>query len=123
MIYCLNPEMYPKEESIIESLSYRDENDFKWTLARVDTGFFIRYLGDSYFRENYFRGELPNGEHVTIKNTNCIYVKDSSFDTFYQFREIIKKGWTDDIWEWIEDCFQLRFNEDSNLLESEVYSK
>ena len=51
MIYCLDPKMYPAPDQLIEEISYRDENDFEWKIARVQNGFFVKYLGDEYFKD------------------------------------------------------------------------
>ena len=36
-------------------------------------------------------------------------------------RNIIKTGYTDDIWESIEDFFKVRLENSTELLESEIY--
>lgn len=120
MIYCVKTEMYPTPEKCIEEISYRDGNDFEWKIARVENGFFIKYFGEEYFKETYFSCNLKNGDHILINNTNCIFVKDSDFETFANFRDIVKIGYTDDIWESIEELFAERFEHDRGLLESEI---
>ena len=120
MIYCLKPEMYPTPEQTIEEISYRDENDFEWKIARVENGFFIRYFGEPYFKETYFSCELKSGEHILINNTNCIFIQDTDFETFAEVRNVIKIGYTDDIWETFQEMFEERFEHDKGLLESEL---
>lgn len=120
MIYAIPIEKYPKEGQFIEELKYHDENDFEWRLARVMNGVMIRYFGDSYFKENTFECELNTGETIRVKNTNCIFVQDETFDTFFNIRNILKTGYTDDIWETLEELFTERLNQDKGLLESEL---
>ena len=120
MIYCVPIEQYPKEGMFIEELSYKDENDFEWKIARIENGFMVRYFGDEYFKENTFECELSNGEWVRVKNTNCIFFQDVDFETFCEVRNIIKIGYTDDIWETFEELFTERFEHDRGMLESEM---
>lgn len=123
MIYCIPPENYPKQGFFIEEFSYRDENDFEWKIARVENGFIVKYFGDDYFKDKYFSCELKNGSWVTINNTNCIFFKDESFDAFYEMRNILKNGYTDDIWETFEELFTERFEHSSDFLECERMTK
>ena len=120
MIYCIPIEMYPKEGMYIEELTYTDENGFEWRIARVENGFIVRYFGDDYFRDSLFSCEIGTGEIIKVKNTNCIFFKDSDFETFYEMREIIKIGYTDDIWETFVELFTERFEHDRGMLESEM---
>jgi len=120
MIYCVKPDLYPTPEHAIEELSYQDENSQEWRIARVDNGFFVKYFGEPYFKETYFSCELESGEHIMINNTNCILIKDTDFDTFAEVRNVIKIGYTDDIWETFEEMFTERFEHDKGLLESEL---
>lgn len=120
MIYCVPPEIYPTSNQSIEEVIYRDENDFEWKISRVQNGFFIRYFGDPHFQDDYFSCDLDSGEHILINNTNCIFIQDSSFETFEEVRNIIKIGYTDDIWEAFEEMFEERFEHDKGILESEI---
>lgn len=121
MIYCVPVELYPSDGLFIEELTYQDENDFEWRIARIQNGFMVRYFGDDYFKYSMFCCQLKDGSMINIKNTNCIFVKDSTFETFCNVRDIIKNGYTDDIWETFEELFTERFNNSEELLESEIY--
>lgn len=123
MIYYVPIEMYPKEGQFIEELSYKDENDFEWRISRINNGFMVRYFGEPYFKENYFSCELKSGEHLLINNTNCIFIKDTEFETFAEVRNVIKNGFTDDIWEVFQEMFAERFEHDKGLLESEIVKR
>lgn len=120
MIYCLKPEMYPPPELILEEISYQDENGFEWKIARVVSGFFVKYFGEPYFREAYFCCDLKSGDHILINNTNCIFIQDIDFETFAEVRNVIKTGYTDEIWETFQEMFEERFERDKGLLESEM---
>ena len=120
MIYCIPQENYPQKGFFIEELSYNDENNFEWRIARVENGFMVRYFGHEYFKENTFICDISENEMIRIKNTNCIFFQDSSFDTFCQVRDIIKNGCTDDIWNCFESFFTERLRYDKGLLESEI---
>jgi hypothetical protein len=120
MIYCLNLEIYPTRELIIEEISCRDENDFEWKIARVENGFFVRYFGEPYFKETYFSCDLKSGEHILIRNTNCIFIKNNDFDVFFKVRDVINSGYTDEIWETFQEMFEERFEHDKTILESEI---
>ena len=50
MIYCLKPELYPTPEQTLEEISYRDENDFEWKIARVENEFSAMYFGKDYLK-------------------------------------------------------------------------
>lgn len=120
MIYCVPIEIYPEEGMFIEELKYKDENDFEWRIARVENGFMVRFFGDKYFKEETIECWLPNGSCVRIKNTNCIFFKDSDFDTFCEVRNILKNGFTDDIWDVFTELFCERFTHNLEILESEL---
>lgn len=120
MIYCVDKNMYPKEGQYIEEIKYKDENYFEWRICRVENGFFVRYFGDEYFCETIFSFILSNEKLIKIKNTNCIFLKDSDFDTFCEIRNILKNGFTDDIWGILQDLFQERFENDEGYLDSEI---
>ena len=120
MIYCVEPEMYPSKDLVTEEISYLDENGFEWKIARIDNGFFVKYFGDSYFKDDTFECETKYGEYVRVKNTNCIFIQNTSFETFVEVRDLIKEGWTDDIWDTFREMFEERFDWCKDLLESEV---
>lgn len=122
MIYCLNPEMYPTTEKIIEEITYRDENNFEWKIARVENGFFVKYFGVDYFKEKYFSCDLSTGEHILINNTNCIFIQDNDFETFAEVRNVLKTGYTDEIWEVFQEMFEERFEHDKSINEWEAVS-
>ena len=122
MIYCIPFENYPNAGQFIEQSRYFDKNGFEWNIARVQNGFMVRYCGDSYFKEIMFHFEMNDGSIVKIKNTNCIFYQDASFDTFCEVRNIIKEGYTDDIWECFQDLFKERFENCRDILECEVLS-
>lgn len=119
MIYCVEKDIYPKEGQFIEEIKYLDENGFEWRIARIQNGFMVQYFGSDYFKQTTFDFKLKNGNPIKIRNTNCIFFKDSSFETFCLVRDILKNGFTDEIWEIFEELFQERFNLDDGILESE----
>lgn len=121
MIYALPIEKYPKENQTLETIQYQDENDFEWRIARVENGFFVRYYGDEYFSPTLFCCEVNDKVIARVKNTNCIFIQDGSFEAFTKMRTLLKSGWTDDIWEAIENLFTERFEKGSAILESEKY--
>ena len=114
MIYSTPKELFPELNNAIESHSFFDENSFEWKIARVQNGFFVAYFGDDYFKESYF--DLSG---LIIKNTGCFFVQDTSFDAYYHFREILQSGYTDDIWESIEELLTERFLHSPDILECE----
>lgn len=120
MIYCVDIEMYPKEGQFLEELKYKDENEFEWRICRIENGFMVRYFGDDYFKESVFSFDLKNGKRIQIRNTNCIFFKDTDFDTFCEVRNILKNGFTDDIWGIFEELLQERFENDEGFIESEI---
>lgn len=119
MIYLVNSELYPKEGMFIEEHFYTDENGFEWKIARVENGFFAQYLGVSYFYDRFFNIEVGN-KIFKVFNTNNIFFQDASFETFYYFRDILKNGFTDEIWECIHELLEARFMCDSSMLSSEI---
>lgn len=120
MIYCLDPKLYPTAEHMLEEITYQDENGFDWKIARVSNGFFVKYLGDPYFKDNTFECETSRGQHIRVKNTNCIFIEDPDFDTFYEVRNLLILGYTDEIWETFNGMFEERFEHDLGMLESEM---
>jgi hypothetical protein len=121
MIYAIKPEHYPEPEQRLEELTYKDENDFEWRISRINNGFIVKYFGDSYFKEKFFCCQLKSDQIVRVNNTNCIFFQDASFETFCIVRDILKNGFTDDIWECFEEFFTERFEHDKGMIESEFY--
>lgn len=119
MIYSTDITNFPSEKQYIECHSYKDENRFEWKIARVQNGFFVAYFGDSYFKDKYLDLDV-NGIQMLITNTGCFFVNDTSFETFYEFREILKNGYTDDIWDSIADLLSERLSHDARLTDSEI---
>jgi len=120
MIWCIPESDYPtREDWRSEELKYQDDNSFEWRIARVDNGIMVRYFGDPYFKEKMFNCETESGKIVKVNNTNCIFIQDTTFETFYLVRDIIQNGCTDDIWETFEEMFTERFNQDEGMLECE----
>ena len=120
MIYSVSKETYPKEGQFIEEISYKDENEFEWRIARIENGFMVRYFGDPYFKDSTFKCESSTGKLIRINNTGCIFFKGADFETFCEIRDILKNGWTDEIWETFEELFNERIKHDEGLLESEI---
>ncbi len=119
MIYSTEIEKFPNEGQYLEIHSYQDENDFEWKIARVENGFFVAYFGDAYFKDSSFWLEV-NDKNLTLKNTGCFFIQNTSFDAFYDFRTILKEGWTDDIWESIGELLTERLVNDAGLMECEI---
>jgi hypothetical protein len=120
MIYCVEIKDYPNENQYLEESIYNDENGFEWRVARVNNGMFIKYCGDKYFSESTFDISLDDGHQISIKNTRCIFFNCIDFDTFYEIRNIVKNGFTDEIWDIFQDLFKERFECDLSFLESEI---
>lgn len=120
MIYCVEPKIYPSGQQSKEEIKYSDENDFEWRISRVENGFFVRYYGDAYFADKIFCIYTKSDKLIKVKNTKCFFFQDADFDTFCEMREIIKTGWTDDIWESIESLLTARFDCDLGMIESEI---
>lgn len=122
MIYSTEIEKFPNEEQYLECHSYQDEDNFEWKIARVQNGFFVAYFGDPYFKDKYFDfdqiGETK--ERLLLNNTGCFFIQNTEFETFYEFRTILKEGWTDDIWDSIGEFLAERLNHDSGLMECEI---
>lgn len=116
MIYCLQSKKYPKSKQTIEKIIHQDKNNFKWKINRIKNGFFIKYIGNPYFKCKYFNIELLNGKHFLIDNTNCIFIKDEKFETFANIRNFIKNNYTDNIWDYFEKLLKKRFKFDKNYL-------
>ena len=121
-MYFVEPEIYPKEGNYVEEISYRDENDFEWKIARVQNGFFLRFFGPRYFSDEYF--SLDNG--IKINNTRCVFFQTEGMDDFAIFMDIrneVKTNFTDTIWSRLESLLEPRFElmPHIGLLESEVY--
>ena len=119
MIYSTEIEKFPNSEQYLECHSYQDENNFEWKIARVQNGFFVAYFGDPYFKETYFSLEV-NGKHKLLANSGCFFIQDEDFETFYEFRTILKEGWTDDIWDSIGEFLTERLSHDDGLMECEI---
>lgn len=119
MVYCVD--IWPEQDQFTELLSYNDENGFNWMIGRVENGFFLKYCGDSYFKDKAFDIEISDERTIFVKNTGIIWFQDADFDTFCNVRTLLNHGYTDDIWEAIEELIKERLLHDTTLLKSEVY--
>lgn len=122
MIYSTPIEKFPNTKQYQECHTYKDENDIAWKIARVENGFFVGYFGDPYFKEKYFYLNI-NGKSKLLLNSGCFFIQCTDFNTFYEFRTILKKGWTDDIWESIGELLSERLANDDGLMECEIVKK
>lgn len=119
MIYSTEIEKFPNKEQYLECHSYQDENDLEWKIAMVENGFFVAYFGDSYFKDTHFDLSV-NGKGLLLLNSGCFFIKNSDFDTFYEFRNILKNGFTDDIWDSIGELLTERLIQDDGLMKCEI---
>ena len=119
MIYSTTLDKFPVAGQFSECHEYQDENDFAWKIARVKNGFFVAYFGTVYFKEKYLDVQVV-GKSILINNTGCFFVNDTDFDTFYSFRKMLKEGYTDDIWESIEQLISERLKHDPTLMLCEI---
>jgi hypothetical protein len=121
MIYCVEPSICPDApESYIEEITYQDENDFEWRIARVQNGFFVRYWGHPYFMEPSFICQLPTGEEIRLRNTGCLFIQDTSLETFSEIRNMLKTGFTDEVWETFEEMLIERLMHDPRITVAEM---
>ena len=119
MLYLVIPSLYPSKDKIIEETLY-DENDLEWRIARVVNGFFVKYFDDKHFIPNILCITTKIGELIKIQNTGCIFFQSTDFELFCEMRNIIKSGWTDDIWEAINEFLTERFDHDLGVVKSEI---
>ena len=119
MIYSFEIKDFPKSGQYTERIAYKDENDYDWVIARVKNGFFVAYYGHEYFKEKHFSLTIK-GKDILINNTGCFFIQDANFDTFYEFRNVLKNGFTDDIWDVIGDLITERLQNDRGLLACEI---
>lgn len=122
MIYSTVIDKFPKPDQSLEEISYRDKNDFEWKISRIKSGFFFAYFGRSYFKHPRFEIEV-NGRHFQIVNTGCFYVEDTGLEAFCNVRDILMSGWTDAIWETIEELLTERLKQDPGLMDCETVKR
>lgn len=120
MIFFIDPKDYPAPNVTIEEVQYTDQNGFSWLVARIVDGTVIHYTGDKYFSDKFLEVECAHG-FIRVKNTGCIFVKDISFGVFYELREILKSGYTDEIWDAFSQIFSTRLSIDPTLTPPEIY--
>lgn len=124
MIYFVDQELFPKVQSEtqegIEFATHQDLNDFDWLFGRVLNGFFIKYCGDEHFVSDTMSVMVEEKVLYLLKNTRCIFVANEEFDTYATIREVILTNWTDDIWDFIKQLFEVRFEHEEGLLKSEI---
>jgi hypothetical protein len=120
MIWSIDISLFPAGEATMECHTYQDENNFEWKVTRVENGFFVAYFGDPYFMESTFSLEVSEGKYIRIRNTGCFFVESTDFDVFYDFRNILKAGYTDEIWDAIEEFLTERLKADPGLTEYEI---
>lgn len=122
-ICCLPIDEYPQKEDVVEIIFYKDENEFDWKITRTANGLYVQYLGDKYFMDTSFGVVNKQGEYYRIINTNLIFFNVTDFDEFCKIRDNLKDGFTDDIWEYIEDCFQKRIDMNDRIWDYEKMPK
>jgi hypothetical protein len=119
MIYSTEIEKFPTSEQFLECYSHQDQNGFEWKIARVQNGFFIAYFGDPYFKDKYFDLKVK-GKSILLQNSGCFFIQDETFQTFYEFRTILKNEWTHDIWSSISGFLTVRLTHDKGLMKCET---
>lgn len=119
MIYCVSEESYPKLGEIIEEISYSDENDFEWKVARTKKEFYVKYCGDKYFSNDLFVCDVGEEEFIKIKNTNCFLFEDVDFEFFCDIRDVVKLGQTDEIFDYFGGLLTNRLSKSKSILDSE----
>lgn len=110
---------FPTPDLYLECFSYKDQNEFEWKIARVKNGFFVAYFGDSYFKNKTFELSYDAITHF-INNTGCFFIESMDFDVFYNVRNVLKSGYTDDIWEIIEEMIKDRVELSDIFMECEI---
>ncbi|WP_298505102.1 hypothetical protein [uncultured Sphaerochaeta sp.] len=120
MIYSVEKEDFPSDDLAIEKAVIRDQNDFEWEIARIQSGFFVKFNGDEHFKDASF--EIEDGESfMLIRNSGCFLVNTPEFEPYYDFRTLLSNGYTDDIWEGIGELIQERISRDPCITDSEFY--
>lgn len=120
MIYSLNETDYPSDKYITEILSYNDRNEFEWQITRTDSGMYIKYLGNEYFKEPTFECNIELlDKYIRIKNNNCIFIKDNSQEMFINIWKTIILFSTDEIWDYLTNMFISRLETNVEILDSE----
>jgi hypothetical protein len=119
MIFTYNRKYEPPEDTVYDSCSINDRNDFEWILKRCVDGLYIRFVGSKKYSNKaneqyttYFSPDtfLVSNDAGRIKNTRCIYIPDPSETRFIDMVEFIDNNYTDDIWGEFEEMFQKRQN-------------
>lgn len=100
MLLFINKEQFPaKEESIQEEIVY-DLNEFEWKIARGKDGYLYFGFFDEnvFFIDRYLFIPLKNND-IKLDNPQYFAVNDCDYDTYIIFKDLIRKHYTDDIWD------------------------
>lgn len=127
MIYCITSDISELGADIIETIEWKDENDFSWLVQRIEAGFFISYKGDKYFAPPHFFIELRFNScmgdiaiDMKLKNTCQFFIKSTELDVFAKVRTTVKTNYTDEVWDEIHKMFVDRLQKNLSLLPTEI---
>lgn len=119
MIYAIKE--YPKNINLLETINLFDVNNNEWIIKRYnDYGLVIHYNGkQELLLKNFIY--TNNNEIMNMVNSNYIHYEIDSFEDFIYLRDYLISSLTNEIFSWLNDLFQERFNLNPNLtLECEV---
>ena len=121
MIYSMPIEDFPQEGQYHCCYSHNDMNRQEWKIAIVPNGFILGYFGKEYLKQNnlliLFEGEP---ESKLINNTGCFFWQTKDLDVYSSIRDILRNGFTDDVYQMIKECLAERLLNDPGLVECEI---
>lgn len=106
---------WPVGEQCVEYVRLRDLCGNFWDISRTEDGLFLRF--HSYPNAKEWFNCIDN---QLVKNHNCLFFGDTSFEFFADLREAIMGMTTFEVYQMLTDFFSARLLQNSDLLESEV---
>ena len=116
-IFFLEQEYRP-DLPLIEDVWIEDQNEWRWRMENYGSILVLSFHGDSHFFENLI-SVTTDDKHFMVRNTNRIVFTGVDADDYFELRDLIINGYTDEVWEAIEVKLYQRLNKEPKLLQSE----
>jgi hypothetical protein len=115
MIQSRLAEDWPTGEDCLEDVQLCDSSANYWGISRTVQGLYLRF--DSYPNAKQW---FNTADGQLVKNHNCIFFGDTSFEFFADLRDAIMGMTTFEVYQMLTDFFSTRLSQNPVLLDSEV---
>lgn len=114
MIQSRLAEDWPVGKQCVEYVRFQDLRGRSWDIGRTEDGLFLRTYGHNA------KAWFTCTDNQLVRNHNCIFFGDTSFEFFADLRDAIMGMTTFEVYQMLADFFSTRLSHNPRLLESEI---